>query len=301
MKMVRVRAAAKINLLLGVGPARTDGYHRLATVYHAIGMYDDVLVTDAETWSLRLSAHDRIDMTEIPTGDGNIALKAARLLTAHHGLHKAADILVNKSIPVAGGLAGGSADAAATLVALDRLWDLNTSDEDLLHLAARLGSDVPFALIGGTARGDGHGEIVTPVEDNGSWWWVVVESDQGLSTPRIYAKYDELNPDGVPDPMIDEALLEALRAGDADALAASLRNDLQASALHVRPALGDTLKVGEDAGALRGIVSGSGPTCVFLCADRPAADQVREAFLDAGYSRVQAVPSPVAGTHEVIF
>jgi len=129
---------------------------------------------------------------------------------------------------------------------------------------------------------------------------VVVESDEGLSTPHIYAQFDQLNA-VVPDPVIETALFDALRAGDAKALAACLLNDLQAPALYVRPALGDTLRLGEDAGALRGIVSGSGPTCVFLCADRPAADHVREAFLGAGYSRVQAAPGAVAGAHEVVF
>ncbi len=297
---VTVRAAAKINLRLGVGAVRPDGFHPLATVYQAIGMYDDVTVSEADSWSLDVTAHDRIDVTEVPTDDTNIALKAGRLLAAHHGLERAAQISIDKGIPVAGGLAGGSADAAATLLALDRLWKLETSDEDLLRLAGELGSDVPFALIGGTARGDGRGEIVTPVEDNGSWWWVVVESDEGLSTPRIYGEFDRLK-GAVPEPEIGAALLDALRSGDVKALAPQLVNDLQEPALHVRPDLGEVLELGERSGALKGIVSGSGPTCVFLCADRPAADRVREAFIEAGHERVQAAPGPVAGAHEVSF
>jgi 4-diphosphocytidyl-2-C-methyl-D-erythritol kinase len=300
MKTVTVRAPAKINLRLGVGAVRPDGFHPLATVYQAIGMYDDVTVVEADTWSLGVTAHDRIDAAEVPADERNIAWKAGRLLTGHHSLDRAARIHIDKGIPVAGGLAGGSADAAATLLALDRLWQLGTSDEDLLRLAGELGSDVPFALIGGTARGEGHGEIVTSVEDNGSWWWVVVESDEGLSTPLIYSQFDQLNA-VVPDPVIEAALFDALRAADAKALAGCLLNDLQGPALHVRPALGDTLRLGEDAGALRGIVSGSGPTCVFLCTDRPAADHVREAFLDAGHTRVQVAPGAVAGAHEVVF
>jgi len=296
---ITVRAAAKINLQLGVGAVRPDGFHPLATVYQAIGMYDDVTVSEADSWSLEVTAHDRIDVTEVPTDDTNIALKAGRLLVGHHGLDRAAHISIDKGIPVAGGLAGGSADAAAALLALDRLWKLETSDDDLLRLAGELGSDVPFALIGGTARGDGRGEIVTPVEDNGSWWWVVVESDEGLSTPRIYGEFDRLSGGDVPDPVVEDSLLDSLRSGDAEALASHLVNDLQAPALQVRPALGDVLRLGEKAGALRGIVSGSGPTCVFLCATRPVADAVREAFLEAGHERVQAAPGPVAGAHEV--
>ena len=296
---VTVRAAAKINLRLGVGAARLDGYHPLATVYQAIGMYDDVTVTDADEWTLEVRAHARIDVSEVPTDATNIALQAGRLLSAHHKFKRAAAITIDKAIPVAGGLAGGSADAAATLLAIDRLWDLKTPDETLLSIAGRLGSDVPFALIGGTARGDGRGEVVTPLTDNGSWWWVVVESDRGLSTPRIYAEFDTLMGGDVAVPTISSELYEALEVGDVDLLARCLSNDLQSAALGVRPELRDVLDLGESAGALRGIVSGSGPTCVFLCATRPAADAVREAFLDAGYARVQAAPGPVAGAHEV--
>jgi len=299
---ITVRAAAKINLWLGVGAVRPDGFHPLATVYQAIGMYDDVTLADADEWMLTVTAHDRIDVREIPTDGSNIALKAGRLLATHHGLARAASIHIEKGIPVAGGLAGGSADAAATLLALDRLWGLETSDEELLRLAGELGSDVPFALVGGTARGDGRGEIVTPVEDNGSWWWVVVESDEGLSTPRIYAEFDRFNGTDIPPvPQIADELFDALRAGDPDVLLEWLSNDLQTPALMVRPDLEETLRLGESAGALCGMISGSGPTCVFLCTDRDAADAVREAFIDAGHHRVQAAPGPVAGAHVVTY
>lgn len=295
---VIVRAAAKVNLHLGVGPVREDGYHPLATVYQAIGMYDDVTVSPADDWQLQVRAHERIDVTEVPLDGSNLVMRAGRMLVAHHGLDRAALIVIDKGIPVAGGLAGGSADAAAALVALDRLWNLQTSDEDMLALAGRLGSDVPFALLGGTARGDGRGELVDPVEDRGSWWWVVVESDAGLSTARVYAAYDEVRPDA-PPPVVPEGLMRALSAGDPDALAACLGNDLQAPALRLRPDLAEVLDRGERAGALRGIVSGSGPTCVFLCADHESAHGVRQAFEEAGHLRVQVATGPVAGAHVV--
>ncbi len=296
-----VRAAAKINLCLGVGPVRDDGYHALATVYQAIGMYDDVTATEADGWSLRVSAHERIDVTEVPLDDSNIALRAGRLLASHHGLDRAAALDIDKGIPVAGGLAGGSADAAATLLALDRLWRLDTPDEELLRLAGELGSDVPFALLGGTARGDGHGEQVTRVADAGSWWWVVVESDIGLSTPRIYAELDQMRGDAVPDPEVSVALLDALAAGDSTALAGALTNDLQEPALHVRPDLRDVLALGVAAGALQGLVSGSGPTCVLLCADHESAQSVRAVLHAAGHERVQVATGPVAGAHVVTY
>jgi 4-diphosphocytidyl-2-C-methyl-D-erythritol kinase len=179
---------------------------------------------------------------------------------------------VDKSIPIAGGLAGGSADGAAALVALDRLHDLQTSDDDLLMLAAGLGSDVPFALVGATALGEGHGEIVTPVRDAGSWWWVVVPSEDGMSTPAVYQHYDEIRPDAplVPDP--PDEIVEALASGDPHRLAVALHNDLERAALDLRPDLAQLIVEGVDAGALRGLVSGSGPTCVFLC---DSADHAR--------------------------
>lgn len=296
---VTVRAAAKINLQLGVGPLRDDGFHPLATLYQAIGMYDDVTVTSADDWSLAITAHERIDVTEIPTDESNIALRAGRLLVQHHGIERAAEIVIDKGIPVAGGLAGGSADGAATLIALDRLWNLGTTDHDLLNLAAQLGSDVPFALVGGTARGDGRGEVVSRVTDNGSWWWVVVESDLGLSTPRVYEEFDRLRGDDVPAPAISDDLLKALELGDVQKLAEHLSNDLQEPALHLRPDLREVLALGESSGALAGLISGSGPTCLFLCADHENALAVRQSLQGAGYERVQVATGPVAGAHVV--
>jgi 4-diphosphocytidyl-2-C-methyl-D-erythritol kinase len=295
-----VRAPAKINLHLGVGAVRDDGFHPLATVYQAIGMYDDVTVADAETWSLAVVAHARIDVSEVPTDDSNIALRAGRLLAAHHGLERAATISIEKGIPVAGGLAGGSADAAATLLALDRLWSLDTSDDDLLALAAELGSDVPFALVGGTATGHGRGEVVERVPDNGAWWWVVVESDIGLSTPAVYAAYDRLEASAL-HPEVPAALLDALAAGDPDALAAAIGNDLTGPALALRPDLAGVLDDGREAGALAALLSGSGPTCLFLCRDAGHATAVRIGMTDAGYERVTAAAGPVAGAHRVTY
>lgn len=295
---ITVRAAAKINLQLGVGPIRGDGFHPLATVYQAIGLYDDVTLESADEWSLTVRAHDNLDVSGVPTDAGNIALKAAHALCAHHGIDRAASILIDKSIPVAGGLAGGSADAAATLVGLDRLWNLDTSDADLLAIAAGLGSDVPFALIGGTAVGVGRGEIVEAVPDAGAWWWVVAESELGLSTPRVYQEFDALTPDAK-DPEIDSRLLDALAAGDVEALASRLSNDLQGPALHLRPDLREVLDVGDGHGALRSLISGSGPTCLFLCADHDSALAVRQGLYAEGIERVHVAPGPVAGAHVV--
>ena len=180
---VTVRAAAKVNLHLGVGRPRPDGYHPLATVYQTLSLHDDVTVRTGPEWAVDLVCEDDIDRAAFPAGEANIVVQAGRLLVAHHGIERAAEVTVRKSIPIAGGLAGGSADAAAALVALDRLWDLQTSDEDLLAMAGALGSDVPFALVGGTALGGGRGEVVTPMLDEATRWWVVVPSFLGPVHP----------------------------------------------------------------------------------------------------------------------
>jgi 4-diphosphocytidyl-2-C-methyl-D-erythritol kinase len=296
---VTVRAAAKVNLHLGVGRPRPDGYHPLATVYQTLSLHDDVTVRTGPEWAVDLVCEDDIDRAAFPAGEANIVVQAGRLLVAHHGIERAAEVTVRKSIPIAGGLAGGSADAAAALVALDRLWDLQTSDEDLLTLAGALGSDVPFALVGGTALGGGRGEVVTPMQDEGTRWWLVVPALLGLSTPAVYRHFDELRPDSPTEVSVPDELVAALADPDNRALAAALGNDLQSAAVDLRPELGELIEAGERAGALRGLVSGSGPTCMFLCTDRGSADRVRASLIDDGHSRVLVALGPVTGTHVV--
>lgn len=299
---ITVRAAAKFNLHLGVGPVRPDGYHPLATVYQAIGLYDDVTVAeppDRGGWSVTVTAEDHIALDEVPTGDDNIAIRAGKALAAHHGLTRTASIRIHKGIPVAGGLAGGSADAAATLVALDRLWGLHTPDEELLAIAGELGSDVPFALLGGTAAGHGHGEIVEPVADNGQWWWVVVGNETGLSTPAVYRAFDEHTGGHAPQPAIPPDLLDALVKGEPDLLAGALGNDLQDPALGIRPDLRRTFADARAAGALAALLSGSGPTVLLLCRDATHARLVAAELRHHGHDRVWTAPGPVAGAHLV--
>ena len=290
-----VRAPAKINLHLGVGGVEDDGFHPLVTVFQAIGLYDDVAVSRSAGWRLSLAGADHIDPGTVPVDEQNIVARAAQLLTAHHQRPTPANVTINKSIPVAGGMAGGSADAAAALVALDRLWGLQTSDRDLLELAAELGSDVPFALLGGTALGTGRGHLVEPVEDDGSWWWVAVPSAEGLSTPAVYRHFDKLFPQAGA-PAGAEAVLAALATRDPAVLARALHNDLQAAALDLRPDLATLIETGEAAGALRGIVSGSGPTCVFLTAGADDARLLAQDFRDRGHPVALPAPGPVAGT-----
>ena len=290
---VTVRAAAKINLHLGVGRVRADGFHPLDTVYMAISLYDDVSVSLADADHLSVSGSPYLDLDDIPTDGSNIAMRAlaeAPCGGRHH-------VRISKEIPVAGGMAGGSADGAAALLAHDRLHDLDQPDDVLLAQAARLGSDVPFSLVGGTARGVGRGEVVTPVDDRGSWWWVAVPSASGLSTPAVYRHFDALRPDAPEEPASAQPLLAALATGEPVRLARALHNDLQEPALDLRPELGRLIALGESEGALRGIVSGSGPTVVFLCDSADGARATAAGLMAAGHDVVLTATGPVAGAH----
>ena len=299
-RTLTVRAAAKVNLHLGVGAPREDGFHPLDTVYQAVSLYDDLTVSEAEEWSLTTVVDPSLGEVELPGPGENIVDRVAELLRTElrGGTVPSGLVEVVKAIPVAGGMAGGSADAAAALVALDRLWDLQTPDQVLLDLAARLGSDIPFSLVGGTARGLGRGEVVTPLVDNGTWSWVVVPDAGGLSTPAVYRHWDALHLDASPEPAPADRVLKALASGDPHALAAALHNDLQSAAVDLRPDLGDLVTLGESEGALRGLVSGSGPTCVFLCESPQAAREVAAA-LRATRDTVLLAHGPVAGAHVV--
>jgi 4-diphosphocytidyl-2-C-methyl-D-erythritol kinase len=297
---VTVTAPAKINLSLGVGPVRSDGFHALATVYQAVGLHDRVTVRDAEEVSMTVRAAARLSLEDVPTDGSNIAVRAALLLAEHHGVERGVGIEIDKGIPVAGGMAGGSADGAATLLACDHLWGLQTPREELLELAGVLGSDVPFALVGGTAIGSGRGEVVTPLLTRGSYWWVVLESPRGLSTPAVYREFDVLHAGAELDaPEIPDELTQALRGHDVAAVGAALCNDLQPAALRLRPELLEALSSSGSDGVHGAVVSGSGPSCLFLCGSRRDAVSVAAAMTARGLGPVSCAPGPVAGARVV--
>lgn len=260
---VTARVPGKLNLQLRVGPRREDGYHELATVFHAVGIHDHVTVAPASRWSVTVTGRYA---GQVPEDASNLALKAAKKLGRLAKVQDAVAITIDKEIPVAGGMAGGSADAAGALVACDALWDLGMGREDLARWAARLGSDVPFLLHGGTAIGTGRGERITPVLARGELSWVLwVNPGTGLSTPEVYAECDRLRRDRpVPPPVADEDLVAALRTMDTDAVARCLHNDLQEAATALKPELAEVLEAGLELGARGGLVSGSGPTVAFL-------------------------------------
>ncbi|MFH8758520.1 4-(cytidine 5'-diphospho)-2-C-methyl-D-erythritol kinase [Streptomyces atroolivaceus] len=293
-RSVTVRVPAKVNVQLAVGAPRPDGFHDLANVFLAVGLYDEVTVTPAEALRVTCSGPDA---GQVPLDATNLAARAAIALAGRHGIAPDVHIHIAKDIPVAGGMAGGSADGAAALLACDALWDTGASREELLEICAELGSDVPFGLVGGAALGVGRGEQLTAVEVGGTFHWVFAVADGGLSTPAVYGEFDRLTAGTrVPEPAASPALLAALRKGDATALADALGNDLQAAALSLRPSLADTLGAGTAAGALAALVSGSGPTTAFLTADEESARKVAEALLASGTCRdARVAASPAAG------
>jgi 4-diphosphocytidyl-2-C-methyl-D-erythritol kinase len=271
---VKVRVPAKINLHLGVGPLRPDGYHELNTVYHAISLFDELTARRGDTLTLTMEGEGTGDLA---LDESNLIIRAARALADRARVPAYARLHLRKSIPLAGGLAGGSADAAATLIACDLLWGLGMSRDDLAEVGAELGSDVPFLLYGGTALGTGHGETVSPILARPTTWhWVVAIADGGLSTPAVYRELDRLRDDSWPPAPLGgpDQLMAALRQRDPEVLGAALGNDLQPAALSLRPQLAEVLKAGHEAGAVTGLVSGSGPTCVFLAADAAHAQEI---------------------------
>ncbi|MDL5155597.1 4-(cytidine 5'-diphospho)-2-C-methyl-D-erythritol kinase [Actinomycetospora termitidis] len=311
---VTVRVPAKINLHLAVGDLRPDGYHDLVTVFQALNLFDEISVVSTHTGR---GPVDRIgpgapgiellgDVTDaqradVPLDASNLAWKAAVALAEVAGREPDVRIGLRKSIPVAGGMAGGSADAAGTLLALAALWRLDLGREALMEVAAGVGSDVAFALHGGTALGTGRGENLVPVLSRHTFHWVVALQDHGLSTPAVFGELDRLRATSAADTPVKrvgsvEPVLEAVASGEARSLALLLGNDLQAAAVSMDPGLRRTLRAGVTAGALAGVVSGSGPTCVFLCADGPSAVRVAAELSGAGVCRtVRVAHGPVPG------
>jgi 4-diphosphocytidyl-2-C-methyl-D-erythritol kinase len=280
---VRVRVPAKVNLHLAVGPLRTDGYHELVTVFHAVDLYDEVMAAPAEGIELGVTGDGAQD---VPVDEQNLAWQAAVLLAERAGIAPKVRLEITKAIPVAGGMAGGSADAAAALVACDTLWRTGLSPEALSELAAELGSDVPFALLGGTAVGTGRGEQLTRVVTNTTLHWVFALAEQGISTAAAYRELDRLGGGSTASP---DGILNALRHDEPKLTAARLYNDLQRAALSLAPGLQRTLDAGRELGALGGIVSGSGPTCAFVAASRDDAVRLAAALAAEGVCRTTRV------------
>ena len=324
---VTVRVPAKLNLQLAVGPRRADGYHDLVTVFHAVSLFDEVTVVPAGQDGVEASGEGA---DRVPGGRDNLALRAVAAfrstMPGQEARRAGVHVTILKRIPVAAGLAGGSADAAAALVACNELWGGGLSQAQLVEVAAKVGSDVAFALLGGTAVGRGRGERLTPALAPATpYHWVLAFADGYLSTPEVYAALDRLRAaeaggpkgpsgpsgatgpkgatgskgaarSGAAEPDLDAALMSALRSGEARRVGRALSNDLQQAALSLFPPLRKTLAAGLELGALGALVSGSGPTCVFLAASAERALDLAVSLSGAGVCRsVARVTGPVPG------
>ena len=301
MRSVVARAPGKINVSFRVGPPREDGYHSVASLYLAVSLYEDVAASarpDTEiTVSLNPNSTSVVDPEDFPLGEDNLVVRAARLLAEHTGHLAGVHLDITKRVPVAGGMGGGSADAAAALVACNALWGTGLTREELGHLGARLGADVPFALSGGAAVGLGVGDELFPLLLRGRSDWVLVPASYGLSTPKVYGMLDTLRSGlDVPTPeQVDPELVQALLVGDLDRLADLVANDLTPAALALAPELGPVLEMGDRAGALAELVSGSGPTVAMLVRDGEHADQLVTQLQDEAGVDAFPVHGPVHG------
>lgn len=299
-KTVEIQVPAKVNLQLSVGPKKADGYHEVVTVFQAISLMDTLKISHADQFGISIKG----DYTNgVPLDQSNLVYKAVELMSENFDTDKTIDIEINKSIPVAGGMAGGSADAAATLLGIDALYGLGLSKDELGDVARKLGSDVPFMLHGGTAVGRGHGDEITPALSRGTYHWVIAVSSSGLSTPSVYGECDRLRTGlDIKDPSLNDELLQALLSGDSTRVGKSLNNDLQAAAISLRPALRLILDTGQEYGALGGIVSGSGPSVAFLVADEDHSLDLAVALTSSGVvGSVARAQGPVSGAKVVAF
>jgi 4-diphosphocytidyl-2-C-methyl-D-erythritol kinase len=301
LNSVTVRVPAKVNLQLSVGPRESNGYHNLVAVFQAVSIFDDVTLTKSHPGSGVTISVTGEQTHGVPEDHSNLAVKAAHLIAEKFDIDVDVHIEVKKSIPVAGGMAGGSADAAATLVAMDALYKLEATREELLELGSELGSDVPFMIAGGTAVGTGRGDQLTAALSRGTYHWVFALSTVGLSTPAVYSECDRMRAElEVAEPKVSDSLMQALLSGNPELVGKSLSNDLQNPACSLRPALSLVLEVGRDYGALGAIVSGSGPTVAFLVADEEAGLDLAVALTASGVvGSVARATGPVHGARVI--
>jgi 4-diphosphocytidyl-2-C-methyl-D-erythritol kinase len=269
--VITASAPGKINLYFAVGPKLENGYHEVCSVYLALNLREEVSVTKAT--DLKIGVSGTINNLEsVPTDESNLVVKAAKLVT-----EETLSFGIQKQVPIAGGMGGGSADAAASLMATSELFGT-----ELPANSVALGADVPFALMGGVALGTGVGENLTPLPMHGKLHIVLIPSEGQLSTPVVYNHLDELRESAalVPDsaPTEPTELIEALKHGHVEEVAKHAHNDLQWAALSLKPELQDTIDRAKAAGALAAMVSGSGPTVFAIAKDEISANKIATEF-----------------------
>jgi 4-diphosphocytidyl-2-C-methyl-D-erythritol kinase len=297
-------APGKVNLFFKVGPLNDDGFHDVASLYLAVNLRETVTAQISTDYTVKVAGSlGDFQLLAVPTDETNLVVKVAGRIKAEAGTPEAIKVAlgIDKHVPVAGGMGGGSADAAAALVAVNALLRAEVSPERLHDIAATLGSDVPFALAGGAAIGVGKGDVLTAVEGVAPIHLVLILDDQGLSTPAVYKRLDELRDqreEQAESPEINRNIIRALQNGNPFEIAELLHNDLEEAAISLRPDLRIKMTTALQHGAIRVMVSGSGPTILALAASEVAAMQIARSLNELGYNAI-ATSGPAIGTQLV--
>lgn len=304
MKSITASAPAKVNLIFEVGPLKQDGYHDVNSLFLGLNLREEVTITEGlpgtgiTIFVLGENLPAR-HVSAVPRDQSNLVYKAAVLVSEKLGI-EVPDIQIDilKRIPVAGGMAGGSADAAAMLLAFSayahqNLGAVELAMPDLLDIASSLGSDIPFCVLGGLAIGKGRGDEVIALSPFAfDTHWVLAVSPQGLSTPSVYGKFDELGKES----LFTDLNARSQAITSVEELGTVLKNDLEAAAITLMPALVSLRETIEGLGAIRAIVSGSGPTIAALCSSREQAQEIAKTFNDRGIFALTA-GSPAVGAN----
>ena len=266
---VELKALAKINLGLDVLGRRENGYHDVRMVMQTIYLYDNVTLSKTEEPGIQLETN----LFYLPINENNIAYKAAKMLIDEFHLKEGVHIVLDKHIPVSAGMAGGSSNAAAVLVGMNRLFSLGLSQEELMERGVALGADVPYCVMRGTVLAEGIGEILTPLPPLPKCYVLIAKPGINVSTQMVYQKLDEQDIESHPD---INGILKGLEEQDIRKIASSMGNVLETITIREYPIIEKIKTAMKEAGALNAMMSGSGPTVFGIFDDRKIAKEAQQ-------------------------
>lgn len=276
--VIKLKALAKINLGLDVLGRRENGYHDVRMIMQSIYLYDNVTIEKQEEPGIKLVTN----LHYLPIDEKNIAYKAAKMLMDEFQISCGVKIVLDKHIPVAAGMAGGSSNAAAVLVGMNRLFGLNLSQQDLMDRGVKLGADVPYCVMRGTVLAEGIGEILTPLDPMPKCYVLIAKPAIGVSTKVVYEKLDSKEIENHPD--ID-SILDGLKEQNLAKIAASMGNVLESVTIDDYPIIDDIKQVMMEAGALNAMMSGSGPTVFGIFADKKTAKEAQRKMRNSNLTK----------------
>ena len=269
-RSIIIEAPAKVNLTLDVKGKRSDGYHELETVMHQVNLLDIIIISQA-AGGIQIKSNSSL----IPTNEENLAYQAAEMILGEYAHKEGVEIYIEKNIPVGAGLAGGSTDAAAVIQGINQLYDLGLEEEELLEMAASIGSDVAFCLAGGSKLARGRGEILSKLPQRMIPYIILVKPDFQLSTAEVYRELDLTQVEEFPD---NAAFLAAWEAYDIINIARNMRNVLETVSIRKYPEIAAIKAELIETGALNALMSGSGPSVMGIFMEEEQALKAREKF-----------------------